>query len=159
MAYCAYCVRRISTHMCKVNLFLQNTSTHTLSEVRPLQTGLAKHDCQNSHTSVLPVNFGQNYSFDTQFGQKCRLKCPKSTGKTRRAFFDTGVLPPFGEVLEHHSGFSPENRTFNRAFAGVSPGFPRGSSRVSPRKSRFPGCFFDPRGGFHRAFKTAVMTL
>ena len=62
--------------------------------------------------------------------------------------------------LEHHSGFSPENRAFNRAFAGVSPEFPRDSSRVSPRKSRFPGyfrgAFLTPRGGFHRAFKTAV---
>ena len=29
----------------------------------------------------------------------------------------------FSEVFRAHSGFSPENRAFNRAFAGVSPGF------------------------------------
>ena len=38
----------------------------------------------------------------------------------------------FSEVFRAHSGFSPENRAFNRAFAGVSPGFLRGFPREIP---------------------------
>ena len=47
----------------------------------------------------------------------------------------------FSEVFRaselHHSGFSPENRAFNRAFAGVSLGFRRGFPGVSPGKRGF----------------------
>ena len=55
----------------------------------------------------------------------------------------------FSEVFRASSGFSPENRAFNRAFSGVSPGF-------CPGNPAFRGAFLTPRGGFPRAFKTAV---
>ena len=51
----------------------------------------------------------------------------------------------FQRFLEHHSGFSPENRAFNRAFAGVSLGFLWGFARESG-VSR--GAFLPPRSAF-----------
>ena len=70
----------------------------------------------------------------------------------------------FSEVFRASLRFQPGKPRFQprfrRGFSGVSPGFLRGFSGFAPGfppgNPAFRGAFLTPRGGFPRAFKTAV---